>query len=53
METGSLNTEEGDRWMSAAEDKWTQVKGVELMTWQEGTEEKGQENGKKLKPWQF
>ena len=36
--------------MSAAEDKWTQVKGVELMTRQEGTEEKGQGNGKILKP---
>ena len=31
-ESRSSNTEEGDWWMSAAEDKWTQVKGVELMT---------------------
>jgi len=36
--------------MSAAADTWAQVKGVELMTRQERTEEKGQGNGKKLKP---
>ena len=48
-ETGSLNTEEGDWWMRAAEDKWTQVKGEELTTRQEGTDEKVEEMAK-LRP---
>ena len=37
---------EGDWWVSAAEDNETQVKGVELMTRPEGTEEKGEDMAK-------